>query len=76
MEFDYSRLKGQLTDQQLEEVFEYMSQNRDNIITLIKESDHYLIPLPTHAIFKDKNDFLSKNTKLLVLQKMMMVKFI
>lgn len=58
MEFDYSRLKGQLTEQQLEEVYEYMSVNKENVKTLIQETDQYLIPLPTHVIFKDNNDFL------------------
>ena len=60
MEFDYSRLIGQLTEQQLKEVYEYMSVNKENVISLIQESDHYLIPLPTHVIFKDDNGFFTE----------------
>jgi len=58
MEFDYSRLKHQISEEQLEEVYQYMSENKENIVKLIQESDQYLIPIPTHVIFKDKNEFL------------------
>lgn len=58
MIFDYTRLKGHLSEQQLKEVYDYLRENKENVVKLIQDSQQYLIPVPTHVIFKDKNDYL------------------